>query len=254
MYVCRQPTGGCVEHRVLPHTPEDIDAWARELGTRFEQRPVAVCVELSRGPVVSALQKYDFFVLFPVHPGTLAKYRAAWSPSGKKDDLTDAALALEVVIKHRDKLRRLRPQSVTIRALAQLVEDRRKLVAERTRLTNRITDGLKAYFPHPLQWFSDVGTVLCCDFLERWPTLEQAKKARPETLRKFFHEHRVRGQERIEQRIDDIRDAVALTTDQGVVMPARLRVQTLVAALRPLLESIRTYDEEVKRLSTTHQD
>lgn len=31
--------------------------------------------------------------------------------------------------------------------------------AERTRLTNRITDGLKAYFPQSLRWFSDIGTV-----------------------------------------------------------------------------------------------
>ena len=253
--VCLQAADGeRVEHRVLPHTPEAIESWARELGTRFEHRPVAVCVELTKGPIVSALQKHDFFVLFPVNPSTLAKYRAAWSPSGKKDDLTDALLALEVVIKHRDKLRALRPQSVEMRALAQLVEDRRKLVGERTRLTNRITDSLKAYFPQALQWCSDVGTVLFCDFIERWPSLEQAKKARTETLRKFFHEHRVRGHERIEQRIAEIKGAVALTTDQGVMLPALLRVRTLVAALRPMLESIETYDGEIKRLSTAHKD
>ena len=253
--VCLQEAGRKrVEHRVLPHTPEAIEAWARDLGTRFEHRPVAVCLELTRGPIVSALQKHDFFVLFPVNPSALAKYRAAWSPSGKKDDLTDAALALEVVMKHRDKLRPLRPQSATMRALTQLVEDRRKLVGERTRLTNRITDGLKAYFPQALQWCSDVGTVLFCDFIERWPTLERAKKARAENLRKFFHDHHVRGHERIEQRIEEIKGAVVLTTDQGVVLPAMLRVSTLVSALRPVLESIATYDAEIKRLSVEHED
>ena len=253
--VCLQSAdGNRVEHRVLPHTPEAIDGWARELGTRFEHRPIAVCLELTKGPIVSALQKHDFFVLFPVNPAALAKYRETWSPSGKKDDPTDAALALEMVIKHRDRLRELRPQSATMRALSQLVEDRRKLVAERTRLTNRITDGLKAYFPQSLQWFADIGTVLFCDFIERWPTLEQAKKARAETLRNFFHEHRVRGRQRIDQRIEDIKNAVVLTTDQGVVLPALLRVRTLVAALRPMLDSIESYDTEIERLSTAHAD
>jgi hypothetical protein len=99
--ICLQAAeSGRMEHRVVPHTAEDIDAWSTELGTRFGHRPIAVCVELAKGPLISALQKHDFFVLFPVDPSTLAKYRTAWSPSGKKNDVTDAALALEIVVKH----------------------------------------------------------------------------------------------------------------------------------------------------------
>jgi transposase len=253
--VCVQPTGSeRVEHRVLRHSAEDIDAWASELASRFEHRPVAVCLELTKGPVVSALQKHDLFVLFPVDPSTLAKYRAAWSPSGKKDDASDAALMLEIVQKHREKLRQLRPQSASMRALGQLVEDRRKLVDDRVRVTNRITASLKAYFPQPLQWFSDIGSVLFCDFIERWPTVGDVKKAHVQTLRKFFIEHRVRGEDRIEQRIAAIKSAVALTTDPGVVQPAVLRIKVLVAQLRPLLRAIVDYDLEIKRLSATLAD
>jgi hypothetical protein len=42
---------------------------------------------------VYALQKYDFIVLFPINPATLARYRQAFKPSGAKDDPTDAELA-----------------------------------------------------------------------------------------------------------------------------------------------------------------
>ena len=67
--VCLQVAGQSeVEHQVLEHSPEAIDAWARQLRQRFGGRPVGVCLELSRGPIVSALQKYDFFVLFPINP------------------------------------------------------------------------------------------------------------------------------------------------------------------------------------------
>jgi transposase len=181
-----------IEHRVLKHTPEAIDDWARELRERFSGRRIAVCVELAKGPIVSALQKYDFLVIFPVNPSALAKYREAWAPSGKKDDPSDSALALEIVVKHRDKLNVLRPQSPYMRALQQLVEDRRKLVDDRVRVTNRITAALKAYFPQVLQWFSDKSTNIFCDFIERWPSPEQAKSARCDTLRTFFIEHNVR--------------------------------------------------------------
>jgi len=69
------------ELAVLPHRAATIDAWASALRQRFAGQPVAVCLELAKGPLVYALQKYDFLVLFPVHPATLAKYREAFVPS-----------------------------------------------------------------------------------------------------------------------------------------------------------------------------
>ena len=51
---------------------EDIEAWAADLRTRFGGRPIAVCLEQSRGALVFALLKYEFLVLFPVNPKQLA--------------------------------------------------------------------------------------------------------------------------------------------------------------------------------------
>ena len=65
----------------LEHTPEAIDAWVTTLRTRFNGQPIAVCLELDKGPLVSALRKYDFLVLFPINPLTLARYREAFTPS-----------------------------------------------------------------------------------------------------------------------------------------------------------------------------
>ena len=80
--ICLQ-AGDCEqrEFAVLAHRPAAIDAWASALRQRFHGRPVAVCLELAKGPLVYALHKYDFLVLFPVHPATLAKYRQAFTPS-----------------------------------------------------------------------------------------------------------------------------------------------------------------------------
>src|SRR5262244_819716 len=176
----------------LGHTPEAIDAWVTTLRTRFRGQPVAVCLELDKGPLVSALRKYDCLVLFPINPLTLAWYREAFTPSRAKDDPTDAALQLELLLTHRDKLQPLNPQSPTMRALAQLVEHRRRLVGDKVRLTNRLTSTLKNYFPQVLQGFQDTATRIFCDFLSRWPTLKAAQLARRSTLETFFRDHHVR--------------------------------------------------------------
>src|SRR5712692_7900063 len=109
------------EFAILAHRPDTIEAWALSLKQRFQGRSIAVCLELTKGPLVYALQKYDFLVLFPVNPATLAKYRQAFTPSHAKDDPTDAELQLEVLIRHRDKLNPLKPQGVSMRTLQHLV-------------------------------------------------------------------------------------------------------------------------------------
>ena len=86
--VCIQAAGE--EHRTftcLPHKAEEIEAWALDLHQRFGGQ-MAVALELSKGPLVYALQKYNFFVIFPVHPSTLAKYRTPQGCPPRTDTLT----------------------------------------------------------------------------------------------------------------------------------------------------------------------
>jgi transposase len=213
-----------------------------------------VCLELHKGPIVSALRQYDCLVLFPVNPFTLAKYREAFTPSRAKDDPTDAELQVELLLKHRDKLTPLIPQSAAMRALAQLVEHRRRLVGDKVRCTNRLTSALKNYFPHVLQWFQEKDTGIFCDFLRRWPTLKAAQLARRTTLEHFFREHYVRSADVIKTRIEAIKRAVALTTDTGVITPNALLVQALVAQLRVTLQAITDFDHAIADYAQSHPD
>jgi len=248
--ICLQPADSEEwECSVLPHRPEAIEEWARLLEQRFAGRPVAVCLEIDRGPLVYALQKYHFLVLFPVNPATLAKYRQAFTPSRAKDDPTDAELALELLRCHRDKLRCLTPQSAAMRTLQQLVEQRRDLVGDKVRISNRVTYALKQYFPQTLDWFQDIDTIMFCDFLQRWPTLKQAQRARKTTLSEFFVAHNVRYPKLIEQRLVAIRAATPLTQDSAVITPHRLLVEALVAQLRVTLQAIERFDTEIEAIT-----
>ena len=253
--VCLQAAGSETrEFSVLVHTPETIDEWVSTLRQRFKGQPIAICLELNKGPIVYALRKYDFLVLFPVNPLTLARYREAFAPSHAKDDPTDAELQLELLLKHREKLTPLKPQSPAMRTLEQLVEHRRRLVGDTGRLTNRLTSTLKNYFPHVLPWFHDKDTAIFCDFLAQWPTLKAAQLARRATLERFFRAHHVRYADVIEQRIQAIKSATPLTTDAGVIVPHALLVQALITQLRVTLQAIEDFDHAIAQRAQSHPD
>jgi len=251
---CLQPVNS--DQRELgqfPHTVKDIEEWALAMHQRFGGN-IAVSLELSKGPIVYALQKYDFFVLFPVNPSTLAKYRQAFKPSRAKDDPTDAEYALELLLHHRDVLKPLKPQSAPMRTLLYLVEQRRRIVGDKTRFTNRLRNALKQYYPQALDWFADSDTFVFCDFLTRWPTLLQVKRARRASLEAFFSEHNVRFPKLIEERINSIKAAAPLTKDVAVITAHQLQAEILVDQLRVALQAIDRYDKEIAAIAPTLPD
>jgi len=239
------PDGNELEFSTLSHSAEAIDAWAMNLHKRFSGQPIAVCIESRKVPLIYALLKYDFLVLFPVNPQTLARYRRALRPSRAKDDPTDAQLLIELVLRHEEKFKPWTPERSEVRALAQLVEIRRSVVADKVRCTNRLIAALKNYYPQVLDWFEDKDTAVFCHFLQHWPTLESAKRAREATLRKFFSTHNVRYPKVIERRIKAIKGAAVFTTDLGVIEPNRLLALALVAQLTLLLEQVRQFDRQI---------
>jgi len=100
----------------LEQRPEVLLQWVNELQQRFPGQRVAVALEQSRGALIYALMSYGFFVLFPVNPKALARYRAAFNVGGAKDDPTDSDLLLELVTLHRSKLRAWRPDDELTRS------------------------------------------------------------------------------------------------------------------------------------------
>jgi transposase len=244
--ICLLETGQeSPEYSVVDHDPVAIDAWVTKLKKRFDGRPVAVCVELASGPIVSALLEYDFFVIFPINPAMLARYRRTFTPSRAKDDPTDAFLALDLFRHHFDRLAPLRRERPAMRALQRLVQARRTLVDDRCRLINRLTYALKEYFPQVLRWFRDKHTGVFVDFVMRWPTLDAAKRAHRDTLVDFFNAHNVRYGKTTERRVDAIKAGRALTSDTAVIQPNQLMAESLLAQISALAKAVRRFDEEI---------
>lgn len=253
--VCLLPSDtGQFEYDQFDHKPQAIDKWVLSLHERFPKRRIAICLELKNGPIVYALLKYHWIDLYPVVPSTLAKYRETFTHSGAKDDPSDAFLMVDFMQRHNDKLRRISPDNEETRILERLVGQRRLLVSEKVRLTNRLTRALKDYYPQALDWFEDIDTVLFCDFVNQWPNLKKAKRVHKATLVKFFHEHHVRSQARIDERLAAIKDAIDLTRDNAVIEPSQYYALCLVQMLKQVLSTINEYNRKIAERFKAHPD
>lgn len=242
------------EHYELEHQPEAIVQWLSGLQQRFPGQRLAVALEQSRGPLIYALMSYDFLVLYPVNPQTLAKYRKAFCVSGAKDDPVDADLLRELVTLHRDRLHAWRPDDELTRTLTLLVQYRRDLVDNGTRLTNQLSSLLKLYYPQALQWAGDLTTVQACEFLQRWPTLEKVQRTAPSKLRQFYQAHGCRKADLISERLAQIAAAKPLTQDRAVITATVSMVQAIINQLRPLLLDIARLNQQLEELFAAHPD
>jgi transposase len=247
-------------HTTLPQEAAAIEAWVQGLRQRFASRPLAICLEQSRGALLYALMKYEGLVLFPINPKQLAKYREAFSPSGAKNDPGDAELLARFVREHHPRLRRWRPEDAVTRGLRLLCEDRRRWVDQRTAAGNRLLQALKEAYPLALEFLGKhVHAQRFLALLAKYPTQRELQRAAPK--------HLVSWLARLRRVVDDlpvdpesdprvvaIKQAVPLVTDEAVLLQGRLAVVNLVKELQLLNDTIDQYDQHIATQLAQHPD
>ncbi len=249
-----QAPSGAPEEGTLKHSAESLHTWLRELEKRFGARPVAVGLEAKRGAVIHALLEYPWLSVYPINPLTSARYRQAFTPSGASDDLPDARVLLELVRDHTAKLRPLEPQDPQTLKLSGLVEVRRDAVDRRTQVFNQLTSLLRSYYPQALELVGDLDTDLAVDFLSRWPDLTSLQAAQPGVIKRFYYAHNLRRPELLEKRLQFIRQAVALTTEEARLSVAVLHLRCLLDQLRALRKHVALLDGQIKTLFAEHPE
>jgi transposase len=250
-----EPGLGVAQQTLLKQQAGAIEDWARGLAERFAGRPIAVCLEASRGALVYALMKYPHLVLFPLNPKQLAKYRQAFSPSGAKNDPGDAELLARFVREHHALLRAWRPDDAVTRGLRLLCEDRRHGVDDRTAAGNRLWRHLKEVYPLALMLAGKhVYSPAFLALLTKFPTERELRRAAPKQLAKYLPKRRRVVDDGVDPRIATIRQAKPLVVDEAVLRHGRLAVKHLVAQLKQLNAMIADYDEEIAALVAQHPD
>ena len=241
-----------VEKFKLRQSAKSIAQWVEGLNQRFGNGRYAVILEQKKGALISALLKYGCFDIYPVNPATLATYRKAFAPSGAKDDPTDAALMLELLRLHPDRVPKLKLEDEQTRTLRTLVEQRRVLVDDKKRLANRLEALLKSYYPLALELFPKITRAVVCNFILKYPSLETIQKASREELIEFFRANRSAA--KLEQRLEKIEEAICLTKDKSIIETSIMMAETICKQMLLLIEQIDLYEKKIEALFLSHQD
>jgi transposase len=253
--VVRPADGSKPFGKAVDHKPESLDEFFLEQQKHYPDQSLGVCLEQSRGPLIYALLKYSFVRIFPVNPRMLSDFRNAFSMCKAKDDPSDADLLSDIGQKHSDRLRELQPDDLSTRTLRFLVEDRRNFVDHRTALHNELTATLKCYYPLALDLLGkELERPMALEFLRRWPTLDKLKKAPEQILRAFFYRHNSRSEERITERIETIKKAKPLTTDEAVLKGMTFKLSRLLKLMGEVQSTVTDYDQEIAKQMENHPD
>jgi transposase len=250
------PAGAAApEHLQVEHRPPILAQWIAGLRQRFGGQPVAVAIEQKRGALIHALMGHEFLQIYPINPATLASLRKAFHTSGAKDDPLDRDLLLELLQKHRERLRLWEPDDVETRTLTLLVEDRRQAVNERTRLGEQLLATLKSYFPAMIELAGpELVSRLACQLICKWPDFQSLRGAKASSVRAFFYAHNFRRPDQLEARLAALKVAVPLCSDAAVISAGRLKALRLARAILALLPAIKEYDKQIGGLFAAHPD
>jgi transposase len=239
----------------LSTDPAALQAWTTDLRQRFPKHRIAIVFEQPANNLIGFLSRYDWITLYPINPISLQKFRETFVISRAKNDAVDAVYLARLLAQHGEQFRPWSPEDPSTRQLQRLVVDRRSVVDHRTGLGNRLQALLKDYFPQALDLIGEeVFRPLATAFLKRWPTLQEAQKVSPDTLRNFYWGQGSRSKARLQERLERIEKAVPLIDDPGVMSSYVLRMRLTVEELERATRTVKAYDSQIATTFADHPE
>jgi transposase len=248
-----QTAEGRSEHVRLPHRPERLHPWLKELGQRFGQRQVVLCIEACRSALLPIFLEYSFLEIYMINPKSMARFREVVRPSGSKSDQLDCRLACQLVRSHKELLTEFVAEDPLTLELAQLVNYRRSLVDQRSALANQLKAVLKLYHPLALELLQDdTTTALAANFVLKFPTLRAVQEATLDCVRKFFLGQGCRLTEGLKERLATIASAVAISEHPHWNNPNSFMACALAEQLKVVVARVKSIEEQIRILAEQH--
>ena len=246
---------GNVKRLRIDSNAEAICQMVSDLSNLAAGRHIAVCLEKGRVGIIHHLMLRDNVVLYPVDPKQAVRYRESFSSSGAKDDARDSYYLARMLQERRGEMKPMKPDDPLTRRISLLCQTRRQIVDERTAVIQRLTSVLKTYHPLLLDLPGNkLTTGLKVELLRRYADPRKLKKAHPETLKKLFRRHRCGNDDQIGELIDKVRTTPLMSSDAALIEPLTIRVQTLAAQLKTLIDGVQKLDSQIASAMQQHPD
>jgi transposase len=231
----------------ISHSAEGFASLHTEIA-RHQSDPsqVLVALETSRGLLVYDLLCQGYQV-YAINPKAVNRYKDRHVLSAAKDDRLDALAQAHLLRTDRHRFKPLVPAPEHYRLLDRMCLDLRKLIEEKTRLSNQITSCLKEYYPQAVGLFRDVASPISLAFLQTFPAPDTVQQTDRDDFAAFFRTQRYTHPQRVEA-LYERTHARMPEADPVVVEAAELRLAALVAQLAVVLAHQGTYERAIKAL------
>jgi len=241
-------------HQEFKQSPEDIDTWVAEMLKLAGGQPIAIMLEQSRGALVYALMFRKNVQLYPVNPKQLARYRESY-PGGGKDDPTDAKYLARMLCERITTLTAWQPDDEDTRLLANLSQQRRKIVDGQTKLRQQLISLLKSYFPLVLELFGkDHQLPLLLSMLGRWTDPRKLRRADRRLIRRVLRDHSTGSEEQQDEIMARIRSAQLLCDDEALITPSAMAAKLLASQIQQSQKTIRDFEAKIAEVMKQHPD
>lgn len=244
----RDPEGSC-EVETVSTRPDALEAWWSRLREAYPNGLIAVGFEQPARALLAFFEFKEDVHVYALNPSSIWGYRQSLKVSRAHTDSTDAACIAGFLSLHHAELRVHQPADPLARQLQLCCVSRRKLVDNRTALTNRLLAVLKDYFPAALDLFSeDAFRPINVALLRRWPRLSDIQAASEREIRDFFKKQGSHSEARMQERLLIIENARALTENETIIEPNVLQVLCLLGQLEAINKGVLEHDRHIRKL------
>ena len=212
-----------------------------------------VAIERPDGVLVERLLDAGLRLL-ALHPNQVAAARPRFRAAGGKSDRFDAFVLCELARTDHHRFRVLEPDSDQTKALRALTRAREDLMQSRVALTNQLRAELERFWPGPIGLFSDLDNLISIAFLKRYPSPQDAKSLTAKRMQTFLANQRYSGHKDPAELLARLRRAPEGRAGALEGQVRRSLVLSLVAALEPIVASIRQLERQIAVAVREHPD
>ena len=212
-----------------------------------------VAIERPDGLLVERLLDAGLRVL-ALHPNQVVAARPRFRVSGGKSDRFDAFVICELARTDHHRFRVLEPDSDQTKALRALTRAREDLVQTRTALSNQLRAELERFWPGPIGLFKDLDSPISLAFLKRYPSPQDAKSLAEKRMQGFLAGQHYTGGKQPAELLAKLRRAPEGRAGELECEARREVVLSLVAALEPIVASIKQLERQIALAVRTHPD
>lgn len=243
------------QHQSFRQTSEAIDNWVAQMFELSGGKPIAIMLEQSKGPLIYALMFRPDVLLYPINPKQFARYRESYPGGDAKSDPSDARYIARML---RERINTLKPwiaDDEETRRLANLSEQRRKIVNDQVAQRQQLTAHLKSYFPLLLELFgqsSRLGLLLA--LVGRWSDPRKLRRADRQLVDRVLRENGIRSQAQREELIERIRRSKLLTNDTAIIEPLSMVCELLAKQIEASRKTVQAFDKQIEEGLKQHPD